>query len=243
MPTRIAMRVISNIDSRTILDMSGAEKLLGSGDMLYMTGELPNPIRLQSPFISMEEIKKVVTYLTEKHRDELYDTIYIDDIVLRSDPNNATGHENDGEDDKIEDARMEVIQSQKASTSYLQRKLGIGYSRAAKLIDILEEQGVIGPANGSKGREILIKPGTEEYDALYSNDTNDDELGGRTATLSNSSGQAKRNDPQVTTKDKIDDEIIDNEEEIEDGMEGDINTDEEETEEEIIKSRGDAMKL
>jgi len=160
-PTRIAMRVISNIDSRTILDMSGAEKLLGSGDMLYMTGELPNPIRLQSPFISMEEIKKVVNYLTEKHEDEVYDTINIDDIVIRSDPNNATGMENDGEDELTEKARAEVIASQKASTSYLQRKLGVGYSRAAKLIDILEEQGVIGPPNGSKPRDVLIKPGMD----------------------------------------------------------------------------------
>jgi len=164
-PTRIAFRVISQIDSRTILDMKGAEKLLGSGDMLYMTGELPNPIRLQGPFISREEIKKVVKYLTDKHRDELYDTINIDDIVIRSDEKNSTGKDHSGEEDElIEAARQEVIAVQKASTSYLQRKLGVGYSRAAKLIDILEEMGVVGPANGSKGREVLIKPGMEMED-------------------------------------------------------------------------------
>ena len=163
-PTRIAMRVISSIDSRTILDMGGAEKLLGQGDMLYMTGELPKPIRLQAPFIGREEIKKVVNYLTTKHRDEVFDTINVEEIIIRSDPNNSTGMDSGEEDSLLEEARAEVIKSQKASTSYLQRKLGVGYSRAAKLIDILEEQGVIGPSNGSKPREILMGPEAEGFE-------------------------------------------------------------------------------
>jgi S-DNA-T family DNA segregation ATPase FtsK/SpoIIIE len=144
--------------------MGGAEKLLGSGDMLYMTGELPKPIRLQSPFISRDEIKKVVSYLTNKHRDDVFDTINVDDIVVRSDPANSTGMESGEEDSLVEEAREEVIRSKKASTSYLQRKLGIGYSRAAKLIDILEEQGVIGPANGSKPRDVLVGPEAEGFE-------------------------------------------------------------------------------
>ncbi|MCK9351162.1 MAG: DNA translocase FtsK [Candidatus Pacebacteria bacterium] len=175
-PTRIAMRVISNIDSRTILDMGGAEKLLGAGDMLYMTGELPNPIRLQSPFISMDEIKKVVNYLTDKHQDEVYDTINIDEIVVRSDPNNSTGMESNEDDELVEKARAEIISSQKASTSYLQRKLGVGYSRAAKLIDILEEMGVVGPSNGSKGREVLIKPGMDDFGISEEDMVEEDEV-------------------------------------------------------------------
>jgi S-DNA-T family DNA segregation ATPase FtsK/SpoIIIE len=172
-PTRIAMRVISQIDSRTILDMGGAEKLLGAGDMLYMTGELPKPIRLQSPFISRAEITKVVKYLTDKHRDELFDTINVDEIIIRSDPANSTGMESGEDDSLVEEARMEVIKSQKASTSYLQRKFGVGYSRAAKLMDILEEKGIIGPANGSKPRTVLIQPGME-MEEFGIDDSNED---------------------------------------------------------------------
>lgn len=157
-PTRIALQVTSQIDSRTILDQMGAEKLLGAGDMLYMGGEMSKPVRLQSAFISESEVKQVVKHLAEQYRDEIMSEINLTtpeagssavfDSMLDSDSLEE-------EDDMYEPAREAVISAGKASTSYLQRKLGIGYSRAAKLMDILEEKGIIGPANGSKPREVL----------------------------------------------------------------------------------------
>lgn len=160
-PTRIALQVSSQIDSRTILDQGGAEKLLGAGDMLYSCAETPQPERLQSAFISEDEVKKVVEYLKKAYIDEIMDTIELSGNIekgnnLFSDTLEDSG-DND-EDNLYEDARMTVMEAGKASTSYLQRKLGVGYARAAKLIDMLEERGVIGPGNGAKPREVLEKP-------------------------------------------------------------------------------------
>jgi S-DNA-T family DNA segregation ATPase FtsK/SpoIIIE len=169
-PTRIALNVASQIDSRTIIDQMGAEKLLGQGDMLYLSSDSPRLTRIQSAFISGEEIKKVVAYLKAQDAHTL-DTI---DLEEKSDSGNAnsfmvslTGDDMEAEDDLFDDAKQAV----KASTSYLQRKLRIGYSRAARLMDILEEQGVIGPADGSRPREVLALRGnsspsdeTEEED-------------------------------------------------------------------------------
>jgi DNA segregation ATPase FtsK/SpoIIIE, S-DNA-T family len=158
-PTRIALAVASQIDSRTIIDAQGAEKLLGAGDMLYLSSDSPRPYRLQSAFISEDEIKRVVEYL-RKQSTEL-ETISFDensdsgnDSVFKS----AIG--DDADDDLYDDARHAVMEAGKASTSYLQRKLRIGYSRAARLIDLLEENGVIGPQDGSRAREV-IGNGTE----------------------------------------------------------------------------------
>lgn len=160
-PTRIALQVSSQVDSRTILDQGGAEKLLGAGDMLYACAETPQPERLQSAFISEDEVKKVVEYLRKSYIDEIMDTIELSGTVekggsLFSDSLEEDG--NSGEDDLYEDARMIVMEAGKASTSYLQRKLGVGYARAAKLMDMLEDRSVIGPQNGSKPREVLEKP-------------------------------------------------------------------------------------
>ncbi len=156
-PTRVALQVASQIDSRTILDASGAEKLLGAGDMLYSGSEMSQPERLQSAFISEEEVKKVVEYLKRAYMDEIPDTIELSGSIDKG--NNLFESEVDsGEDDLYEDARAIVMEAGKASTSYLQRRLGIGYARAAKIIDMLEEHGVVGPANGSKGRDIIEKP-------------------------------------------------------------------------------------
>ena len=157
-PTRIAMAVASQIDSRTIIDTVGAEKLLGAGDMLYLSSDSPRPIRLQSAFVTEEEIKKVVEYL--KNQDAgLLDQLDLDETSDNSNDSvfNAMigGSGGDDEDDLYQDARIAVIEAGKASTSYLQRKLRVGYSRAARLVDMLEEKGVIGPADGSKPREIL----------------------------------------------------------------------------------------
>ncbi|MDE2030807.1 MAG: DNA translocase FtsK 4TM domain-containing protein [Patescibacteria group bacterium] len=156
-PTRVALQVSSQIDSRTILDQGGAEKLLGAGDMLYASGEMSQPERLQSAFISEEEVKKVVEYLKNAYIDELPDTIELSGSIEKGNNLFESGMDN-GDDDLYEDARATVMEAGKASTSYLQRKLGIGYARAAKLIDMLEERGVVGPGNGAKPRDVLEKP-------------------------------------------------------------------------------------
>jgi S-DNA-T family DNA segregation ATPase FtsK/SpoIIIE len=164
-PTRVALQVASQIDSRTILDQPGAEKLLGAGDMLYLGGEMAKPVRLQSAFISESEVKKVVKHIYEQYKDEIIGGMDLNIGV--ADSNGSAGGSSFGggmdleggsledDDDMYEPARETVIETNKASTSLLQRKLGIGYSRAAKLMDMLEERGVIGPANGSKPREII----------------------------------------------------------------------------------------
>lgn len=158
-PTRVALQVSSQIDSRTILDQGGAEKLLGAGDMLYASGEMSQPERLQSAFISEEEVKKVVEYLKKAYMDELPDTIELSGSIEKNGGGLFSDSLEGGEDDDLyEDARTTVIEAGKASTSYLQRKLGVGYARAAKLIDMLEERGVIGPGNGAKPREVIEKP-------------------------------------------------------------------------------------
>jgi len=158
-PTRIALQVSSQIDSRTILDQGGAEKLLGAGDMLYSCAETPTPERLQSAFISEDEVKKVVEYLRKAYIDEIPNQIELSGNIEKGNSlfSDSLNGSEDGDDDLYEDARMTVIEAGKASTSYLQRKLGVGYARAAKLIDMLEERHVIGAGNGAKPREVLEK--------------------------------------------------------------------------------------
>lgn len=161
-PTRIALAVASQIDSRTIIDGVGAEKLLGQGDMLYLSSDSPRPIRLQSAYVSEEEIKKVVDYLKNQDAHEL-DSINLDEAQDQSNDavfNSMVG--DDADDDLYNDAKLAVMEAGKASTSYIQRKLRVGYSRAARLMDLLEENGVIGPADGSKAREILATSSQEE---------------------------------------------------------------------------------
>lgn len=156
-PTRIALRVPTGIDSRTILDTVGAEKLLGQGDMLYSGGE-GQPERLQSAFISEDEVKKVVEYLHKMYQDEIREEIELSGTASTERGIFESSLEGgEGGDDLYEEAKRTVIESGKASTSFLQRKLGIGYARAARLIDILEEKGIVGPGNGAKPREILVK--------------------------------------------------------------------------------------
>lgn len=157
-PARIALQVASQFDSRTILDTAGAEKLLGAGDMLYLSGEMSKPVRLQSPYISETEVKRVVEYLVKNYEDEAPSSI---DIETENSKNvlfeSMTSNE-DVDDDMYEEARETVIRAGKASTSFLQRKLRIGYARAARLMDILEENGVISSGEGAKPRDVLIKP-------------------------------------------------------------------------------------
>ncbi len=170
-PTRVALQVASQIDSRTILDQPGAEKLLGAGDMLYLGGEMSKPVRLQSAFISESEVKRVVKFLYDQYKDEIMSEINLGAPAPEAGAGAAFGSDMNldsdslEEDDMYEPAREAVISAGKASTSYIQRKLGVGYSRAAKLIDMLEERGVIGPGNGSKPREVIGGGvGTESVD-------------------------------------------------------------------------------
>jgi len=156
-PGRIALQVSSQIDSRTILDTGGAETLLGAGDMLYISGEMSKPERIQSAYISENEVKKVVAYLSNAYKDEVPTEI----IMTEGTSGNksifdATLDDGEGDDDDLyEAAREAVMEAGKASSSYLQRKLKVGYARAARLIDMLEERGVIGPGEGAKPREII----------------------------------------------------------------------------------------
>jgi S-DNA-T family DNA segregation ATPase FtsK/SpoIIIE len=159
-PARIALKVSSQIDSRTILDAGGAEKLLGAGDMLYSSGEA-QPERLQSAFISEPEVKKVVKYLVDNYKDELMEEINISSGSISADKSifesTLDDNRSDDEDEMYEEARACIMEAGKASTSYLQRKLKLGYARAARLMDMLEDRGVIGPADGAKPREVLEK--------------------------------------------------------------------------------------
>ncbi len=158
-PSRIALQVVSQIDSRTILDTPGAEKLLGAGDMLYIGGEMSKPVRIQSAFVSEKEVKDVAKYLADAYRDELIGgEINLADVAGGNESGGVgifNDISDDGGDELYEQAKAEVLAAGKASTSYIQRKLGVGYSRAAKLIDLLEQKGVVGPANGAKPRDVI----------------------------------------------------------------------------------------
>lgn len=149
-PSRIAFAVSSQVDSRTILDMAGAEKLLGRGDMLYYPVGYPKPVRVQGAFISDREVEAVVSHVKSQGQPE-----YREDFTV-ADPGQPTRA--DTEDELFEAAMQLVIETQQASVSLLQRRLHIGYTRAARLIDALESHGIIGPYEGSKPREVLIKP-------------------------------------------------------------------------------------
>ena len=155
---RMAFAVASQVDSRTILDMSGAEKLLGAGDMLYITAELGKPKRVQGSFISEREVKAVVDFVS----NQAGETNYSPEILERQRPGTALGgswaSDDDGGDDMMGEAVEVVKTAGKASASLLQRRLRIGYARAARLLDLMEEQGVIGPADGAKPRDVYVAP-------------------------------------------------------------------------------------
>ena len=158
-PSRIAFAVSSGIDSRTILDSVGAEKLLGKGDMLFLPQGENTPIRIQGTFVSDDEIKNVVNYTIKQQKARYDETLTMDPEEM-----NATtmvdneGHDYDPGEDPLYDQVVEfVVTSKKASTSLIQRRFRIGYNRAANLVDKLEERGIVGPQNGSKPREVLVE--------------------------------------------------------------------------------------
>lgn len=167
-PARVAFQVASQIDSRTILDGPGAEKLLGAGDMLFLSGEMSKPRRIQAPYISEEEVKKVVSYIAKNSEGTVSEIDFSqgEKVAGGTDPIFASMAEDDDEGDELyPEAKRTVIEAGKASTSYLQRKLGVGYARAAKLIDMLEDRGVIGPADGAKPREVIGAGNADELAA------------------------------------------------------------------------------
>lgn len=158
-PSRIAFSVGSGIDSRTILDQTGAEQLLGKGDMLFLPIGMNSPLRIQGSFITDDEIKRIIDYTTSQQEAE-YDDSLVNLESSNSDSKSSDGNvssSNEDEDPLYHEIVEFVINTQKASASLLQRRFKLGYNRAARIIDLLEEKGIIGPANGSKPREVLIQ--------------------------------------------------------------------------------------
>jgi len=179
-PTRIAFKVPALMDSRTILDASGAEKLLGNGDMLFSSAAAQGLRRLQGVYVSESEVKHVVSFIKKQGKDKIEEGL--SDDIVGSENDRSDGKEKHGsmegridfdsivnegddrEDQLYEEAKNIVTQARKASTSLLQRRLRVGYSRAARLMDALEERGVIGPQDGSKPREVLIGSEQPNYE-------------------------------------------------------------------------------
>jgi S-DNA-T family DNA segregation ATPase FtsK/SpoIIIE len=155
-PSRIAFNVQSKTDSRTILDMNGAEKLLGQGDMLFLPAASPEPIRIHGSYISTDEIKRIAEHWRGQPAMPLEFEFPEGDTG-----NLATYHEIRLDDPLLKQARDLVVEHQQGSVSLLQRRLRVGYARAARLIDMLEQTGVVGPFLGSKAREVLIRPENE----------------------------------------------------------------------------------
>jgi len=154
-PSRIAFMVASKFDSRTIIDMVGAEKLLGRGDMLFSGAQDPFPVRMQGAFVSEEEVERVVAHVKTLGEPEYIDEeIFIDE----EDSDEPTLFDEDGSDPLFQKALEIVLQQGKASVSYIQRRLKIGFNRAARLVEMMEEKGIVGPAQGSKPRDVLRNP-------------------------------------------------------------------------------------
>jgi len=160
--SRIAFQVASQVDSRTILDVAGAEKLLGLGDMLFISSEMSKPRRLQGAYVSEKEVRRVVKFMKEQSEKEgLEQGEEAEKLAEELEESLAKEPESfdfwEGQEDPLyEEAKKLVIETRKASASFLQRRLRVGYARAARLIDILEERGVVGPGEGAKPREVLI---------------------------------------------------------------------------------------
>jgi len=161
--SRISFKVASQIDSRTILDIAGAERLIGLGDMLFISNQVIRPKRIQGAYVSEKELKKAISWILENNQnlvqeDELSEALKaeIDKTVVDASNQGFRNGEGPGEDSLYHEAERIVVETRKASASFLQRRLSIGYARAARLLDILESKGVVGPADGAKPRQILI---------------------------------------------------------------------------------------
>ena len=168
--SRVTFQVASQVDSRTVLDMAGAEKLLGQGDLLFVSAEISKPVRVQGAYVSEKEVRKVVNWINSNLKSQ---SSKIEEGALENElagdlakglesPETEVENFYGGEDPLYGEARRLVIEAKKASSSLLQRRLRVGYARAARLIDMLEERGVVGPADGAKPREIYFKSESEE---------------------------------------------------------------------------------
>lgn len=155
-PARIAFTVASQVDSRTILDSMGAEKLLGQGDMLMKTAQMNKPKRVQGAWVTDEEVIKITDHLRMQSAPQYNDEVVAQSVQISDKGGVAMDMDGGSSDDMYKDAVRVVVEGRKASTSFLQRRLRIGYSRAARLMEEMEEQGVIGPADGSRPRDVLI---------------------------------------------------------------------------------------
>jgi len=166
MPSRIAFRVISQVDSRTIMDYAGAEKLLGDGDMIFTAANTPKPVRMQCPYISIEEIESVIEYV-KSNNDAYFDDSVYDSIMSQKTSGASSGGQ--GLSDDVDPYLLEVlklaIESNQISISMVQRRFAVGYARAGKIIDDLERQGLISPLDGSKPRQVLIT--MEEFNRRF----------------------------------------------------------------------------
>ena len=151
---RIAFQVASQVDSRTILDQAGAEKLLGRGDMLFISAEFSRPKRIQGAYVSDKDVKNVVEWIQKNTKDFVREEIAEDELSRQAAESMEAIGNRDEEDSMYEDAKRVVVEAKKASASLLQRRLKVGYARAARLLDILEQRGVIGPGEGAKPREV-----------------------------------------------------------------------------------------
>lgn len=161
-PSRIAFAVSSQVDSRTILDMQGAEKLVGKGDMLFNPMGMGKPIRVQGAFISDSEVNKVIEFV----KNQVKDTNYNQDVLTRIEKTDQVCPEDDG-DELLADAIELVVRSGQASVSMLQRRFRIGYNRAARIVDMMEARGIVSPQDGSRPRQVLLTE--EEYDLMNEN--------------------------------------------------------------------------
>ncbi|RWZ79479.1 MAG: DNA translocase FtsK [Candidatus Chaera renei] len=162
-PARIAFTTTSQVDSRTILDQGGAEKLLGQGDMLLLTPQMSKPKRIQGAFVSEEEVIKITDHLRMQRPPEYDDEITAQPVQLNGRGGIVMDFDGGGDDDLYRDAVRVVVESGKASATLLQRRLRVGYARAARLIETMEEQGIVGPADGARPRDVLVSSTDEVF--------------------------------------------------------------------------------
>ena len=180
--SRIAFQVASQIDSRTILDGSGAEKLLGRGDLLFVSAETSKPRRMQGPYVSEKEVERVVSHIKETAKKLGFEGSGSEELgamleVGGTDENAAGLLEGDDDDELYQQAYDMVTKTQKASASYLQRRLRVGYARAARLLDLLEARGVIGPAQGAKPRDVYLTSSDAVIPETSAHDTDQEQEG------------------------------------------------------------------
>ncbi len=153
-PSRISFAVSSGVDSRTILDQTGAEKLLGRGDMLYMPIDAAKPERIQGAYVSSHEVEKVISWVKHQQKPE-----YDKEMIPQKGENISSSGSNDEPEDEFYPKAVDLVRRQQtASVSMLQRRFRIGYNRAARIVDEMEAKGIVGPSEGSKPRQVLIPP-------------------------------------------------------------------------------------